>query len=304
MLRGAFHVNRRLIVGGVAVAFMFVAAPVLADDEVVAPSPPFSSAPAEEVAPAPPPPVSANQLAMPATAAAQPKANLAAATPTTMTATATPAEPARNTNANNNNNNNPPKSEKTEGEARDPNAGEHFRIGPLVGVGFPRPLAVEGLVKIERVIGIGAEYSFLPKVNLFGADTTFKAIAADVRVFPFKGAFFVGARAGRQWLDARTTVSVGQGGTTVGSFTETMEAATWFVNPRVGFLKTWDSGITLGIDAGVQFPINPTYERSGPATTAGAAANTGVDNTLRGVAGALGNNITPTIDMLRLGFMF
>ena len=155
-------------------------------------------------------------------------------------------------------------------------------------------------MKVEKVVGVGLEYSFLPRMHVANVDASFKALAADLRVFPFKGAFFIGARAGRQWLDARAILSAGQ----VGSFTETMAASTWFVNPRAGFLHTFDSGITVGVDAGVQLPIGPSYERAGRATDTGVAAQSGIDGTLVAVANALGNSTTPTIDLLRLGFLF
>jgi hypothetical protein len=137
-------------------------------------------------------------------------------------------------------------------------------------------------------------------MHVGNVDASFSAVAADLRVFPFKGAFFIGARGGRQWLDARAAFSAGQ----FGSFTETMAASTWFVNPRAGFLHTFDSGITVGIDAGVQLPVGATYERAGRATAAGLSAQAGVDGTLVAVANALGNKTTPTIDLLRLGFLF
>jgi len=177
---------------------------------------------------------------------------------------------------------------------------EHFRIGPLVGIGFPRPFAIEGFAKFERLVGVGLEYSFLPRTNVASVETSFKALAADLRIFPFKGAFFIGARGGRQWLSASTTISAGS----FGSFVESMDASTWFVNPRAGLLFTFKSGITLGIDAGVQIPIQPSYQRSGLATDAGLASQTGVDQTLVAVSNALGNSTTPTIDLLRLGFLF
>ncbi len=192
------------------------------------------------------------------------------------------------------------RSERGSSETREERPREHFRLGPIVGVGFPRPLAVEAFGKVERLVGVGFEYSFLPNITVLGADVGFKGAAADLRVFPFRGAFFIGARVGRQWLDAKTSISVAR----YGSFTETMEAATWFVNPRMGFLHTFDSGITVGVDAGVQLPINPTYERAGPATDLGLGNPNNINETLVSVAGALGNNVTPTLDLLRLGFLF
>jgi hypothetical protein len=174
---------------------------------------------------------------------------------------------------------------------------ERFRAGALAGVGFPRPFAIEGFAKIGGVVGLGVEYSFLPRMNVSGVETSFKAVAADLRLFPFKGGFFVGARAGRQWLDAKTTVSAGS--QTLA--TESMDASTWFVNPRIGFLHTFESGITIGIDAGVQIPIAASYSHVSSHRIPGA---TGSDETLRTVANTLGQQTTPTIDLLRVGFLF
>jgi hypothetical protein len=176
---------------------------------------------------------------------------------------------------------------------------DRLRVGALVGVGFPRPLAVEGFVKVNRRLAVGAEYSFLPRANLFGADTSFKAVAVDLRLFPFKNGFFVGVRGGRQWLDAKATASLAGAGE---SASEAMRASTWFVNPRLGFLHTFESGITVGLDAGVQIPVGAEYTR----TATGRAAGTQNDasETLRTAANVLGNKTTPTVDLLRVGFVF
>lgn len=177
---------------------------------------------------------------------------------------------------------------------------DHYRIGPLVGVGFPRPFAIEGFARLERLIGVGVEYSFLPRMNVMNVEASFAALAADLRLFPFRGAFFVGVRGGRQWLDAKATLSTGQ----LGSFSEAMSASTWFVNPRLGFLYTFESGVTVGVDAGVQIPIRPTLDRSGDATRAGIASQLDIDRAFLTAANGLGNRTTATIDLLRLGFLF
>lgn len=177
---------------------------------------------------------------------------------------------------------------------------ERLRVGPLVGLGFPRPIVVGVFAKVHRIVGFGAEYSSLPPMNVFGADTRFEALAVDLRVFPFKNAFFVGMRAGRQWLSARARISVQR----YGSFTESMDAATWFINPRAGFLHTFGSGITIGLDAGIQLPIAPSYERNGLATRAGLASEVEADSIVATVADLLGNSPTPTVDFLRSGILF
>ncbi len=175
---------------------------------------------------------------------------------------------------------------------------ERLRIGALAGVGFPRPLSIEAFAKVDRIVGLGVEYSFLPRTSLGGAEVGFKGIAADLRVFPFKNSFFIGARIGRQWLDAQATLGQGQ----AGSFTESMEAATWFVNPRIGVLHTFKGGVTVGMDAGVQIPVGASYSRAGRATDAGI--KTDADPMLETVAAVLGNKTTPTVDLLRVGFLF
>lgn len=176
---------------------------------------------------------------------------------------------------------------------RDPR--DRVRAGALVGVGFPRPIQVEAFVKLNRTIGVGAEYSFLPDATIFGADLAFKGAAADLRVFPFKNGVFVGLRAGRQWLDAKASVKVmGR------DITETASASTWFINPRIGVLHTTESGITVGMDIGVQIPIAAEYTRGG---NMGPAENQG-SQALRTAANALGNKLTPSVDLLRIGFVY
>lgn len=184
--------------------------------------------------------------------------------------------------------------------ARAPKRAEHVRIGPLIGLGFPRPFAVEAFGKIERLVGVGVEYSFLPEVSVASVDTSFRAIALDLRLFPLRGGFFIGARVGHQWLDAKTRVDAGR----YGSFRETMAAETWFLNPRIGVLHTFDSGITLGVDAGVQFPIDPAYERRGALADSGLTSGSEIEQALVTAADTLGNRTTATVDLLRIGFLF
>lgn len=172
---------------------------------------------------------------------------------------------------------------------------DHVRVGPLLGLGLPRPLAIEALVKIERVVGIGIEYSFLPKMNLFGVETAFYAVAADLRVFPFRGGFFLGLRAGYQRISAAATVDIAQ----LGSLTESAVAESTFVNPRLGFLWTWANGFTIGIDAGVQVPVSSSITSTIPTGLVVA-----VDDSMVKVANALGHSPVPTVDLLKIGFLF
>jgi hypothetical protein len=171
-----------------------------------------------------------------------------------------------------------------------------LRLGAVAGIGFPHPLAVEGLVKIDRVLALGVEYSFMPTATFGRVESSAWALAADARVFPFRNGFFLGVRGGRQVLTAQTTITVGG----LGSFPESARAEAWFVNPRVGFLWTWRSGFTVGIDAGVQLPLHATLTTTLPSQLAGSP----IDQMIASVTNAFGNGVTPTVDLLRVGFLF
>lgn len=185
-----------------------------------------------------------------------------------------------------------PAAEPTDRSDEDTDA---LRVGAVAGVGFPHPLAIEALIKVEGVLALGVEYSALPKTTIASVEASAWALAADARFFPFRNGFFIGVRGGRQVLKATATANLGA----LGTYQESGEANTWFVNPRIGFLWTWHNGFTVGIDAGVQIPIGPSLT-----TTLPAGLPPQVDNTIASVANTFGNGVTPTVDLLRIGFLF
>ncbi len=172
---------------------------------------------------------------------------------------------------------------------------DHVRVGALLGLGFPRPLSIQGLVKIERVVALGLEYGMMPNLKLGYVESSFWGVAADARVFPFRGAFFIGLRGGYQRMNATATVALGE----LGTFSESATAETWFLNPRMGFLWTFKPGLTVGLDAGVQLPVKTTFVNTLP-----TGVPTDINSTITGVANAFGHDIVPTVDLLRIGFLF
>lgn len=163
-----------------------------------------------------------------------------------------------------------------------------FHAGALIGVGFPRPIAVEGFAAWRWFV-LGAEYGSLPSLSIAGAKLSMWSASVDGRVFPFRGPFFVGLRAGRQVVNASVTVSaLGQ------SATGEVDVRSWFVNPRVGLLWTWNSGLALGLEAGVQIPVGTDVSSTIPS---------GVDDSATSVARTYGKSVIPSVDLLRVGFM-
>jgi hypothetical protein len=168
-------------------------------------------------------------------------------------------------------------------------APEHVRVGALAGLGFPRLLSVEAMVKLERIFGIGLEYGAMPSMTVYGVHTSFNALAADLRVFPLRGAFFLGLRAGHQTLSADIVDP---------TYAE-ISVDSWFINPRIGVLFTFRYGLSLGVEAGVQLPVSSSTTRAGS-----MSLDIPIVDSMAKVTTALGGGVLPTFDLLRIGFLF
>jgi hypothetical protein len=165
--------------------------------------------------------------------------------------------------------------------------GVHF--GVLGGVGFPRPLAVEGVLQFDRLILLGAEYSALPTTNFSGVEVSMWALAADARVFPMRNGFFVGLRVGKQHLGEQASITLAN----VGTLSAMNTADTTFINPRLGFLWNWHA-LAIGIDAGVQIPMLTTTASTLPAGVSAPSSATDLTHTFS-------QSVLPTVDLLRIG---
>ena len=88
----------------------------------------------------------------------------------------------------------------------------------------------------------------------------FNAFDADIRVFPFGGAFFLGSSFGRQSFKAAVTES-----TALGPQTGSVNLTTVYATPRLGYLWTFGPGIVLGVDAGVQLKLSNEQHVTMPA---------------------------------------
>ncbi len=178
-------------------------------------------------------------------------------------------------------------------DATSAKAKEHFRLGVLGSVGFPRPLSVEALFKVERAVALGVEYGTLPATRVLGMDLRYQSVAADIRIFPLQSSFYLGLRIGRQRVEGGTTVSLGSFAPT----TYTLTTETFFINPRIGFLYTSSSGLSAGIEAGLQFVSNHR-------TTSNLPSGVQVPEPLSSVMDTLGTKTLPTLSLLQLGLLF
>jgi hypothetical protein len=166
-----------------------------------------------------------------------------------------------------------------------------IRLGAFTGVGFPRPISVEGFIKIEKIIGFGVEYSLMPDLTIGGINAQFNAIMGDIRVFPLENGFFIGIGAGHQHLSAVSATALPS---QLGGGTPGVTVDTYILNPRIGYLSTWSWGMTLGIDVGLQIPLGATTTNTIPA---------GASPDPSGIANVFGKTVLPTVDLLRIGLL-
>jgi hypothetical protein len=165
-----------------------------------------------------------------------------------------------------------------------------LRAGVVAGVGLPRPFAAEALASFGGIVDVGLEYGFLPTVSIDSVQTDLWSLAGDLRIHPFRGAFFVGLLGGRQHLGARATLTMSG----IGSANEELGLSSWFLNPRVGFLWVTRFGLAFGFDAGVQVPLATSVSSSLPLSLVPSAQSR---------INALGGAVLPTLDLLRVGFV-
>jgi hypothetical protein len=189
----------------------------------------------------------------------------------------------------------PPPKEGEKSEPTKPAKAAPLGFGVLGGVGFPRPLSVEGLIKIDGMVLLGAEYSALPDSTFATVHVSLWAVAADARFFPGRGPFFVGLRAGRQHFTAGGSLTISGVGSYSGSYSGSESADTTFLNPQLGFL--WSLGpLAFGIDAGVQIPLSTSTSVSMP-------GGVPMPQAVLDVSRIVGSDVLPTIDLLRLGIV-
>lgn len=182
-----------------------------------------------------------------------------------------------------------------------------FRLGLLLGiVSVPRPVNIELFAKPNDWFGVGAGFSMIPQVEVSGIKGKMNAFNAVGRVFPFGGAFYVGAAAGLQNLDV-------EGSDTVENqeLTAKAEHSAFFVTPQVGWLWTWDSGFTVGLNVGVQVALTSTpevkvHDPSGAVVDPAALGPDAVEleDDVQKAATLFGKYPLPALDLFKLGFLF
>jgi hypothetical protein len=154
-----------------------------------------------------------------------------------------------------------------------------IRIGFLVGVGLPNLLNFGGTAKITRFLGGGINVGIIPTARLsYYGEATLSYQEYDIygRIYPFGGGFFLGAGVGYEQVRGtlRGNVDLAKYVTehmipagllppnyqlpTSVDYDARGSVRTMVLTPQLGYLHTFGSGFSIGIDVGAQIPIAPS----------------------------------------------
>lgn len=185
------------------------------------------------------------------------------------------------------------------------------------------------MLRIGRHLALGVDLGFTPstRISYYGeADITYQQFDIYARVFPFGNALFLGVGAGYETVNGSMSTSLDvspytseyPGLPSTLQITSTGSVKTLILSPEVGILHTFGSGLSLGLDAAVQFPIAPS-EVNYNASLTNVDTNTAQgqalyqtlytqflqpnDQKVRDTLAALGHSVIPRFH-LRLGWLF
>jgi hypothetical protein len=128
-----------------------------------------------------------------------------------------------------------------------------FAIGlKATVVGYPSFFRLGIESKYKDLLGLAVEYGFIPKIDLFTIAMSYSSFRLTPKIYPFKGAFFLGAALGYQHFT----------GTELEAFPPTFVTATYsslMVVPHLGWHWTHKDLLGVetfwGLELGAQFPF-------------------------------------------------
>lgn len=181
----------------------------------------------------------------------------------------------------------------------DPHRGElgAFRLGALASAGFPSAIAGQIVFKAADWVGATASYGATPALPIPVADDariSQRGFSATARVYPFRGAFFLGLGGGQSTM----TGEIAQSGSGVRA-QSSVRTRTAYVMPELGFLHRFAFGLAIGADVGLQVPVSSSSETTASANGSAVAAPAELRDAMR----SLGSTPIPVLNFLRLGYV-
>lgn len=172
-----------------------------------------------------------------------------------------------------------------------------------MALGFPHPLTV-GLDFLlpSKVFGfslIGGSYK--REEGDTNTDAEIRNMEIQARYHPGGEAFFLGLAVGSHVVTVTRTESI----LTIPVRGEA-EVQTTYLTPQLGWVKTWDSGLSVGFQLGWLIPGNPTtsFESDAPWLIMLTPDYADLEREVKEQGDDLGGRSLPFLTLLRVGWMF
>ncbi len=166
-------------------------------------------------------------------------------------------------------------------------------FGPRLTIGFIQPATVGIEAKYANLVGLSVDYGFVPEFTLPSSTVSVKWSSWNVgaKVFPFRGAFFLGATLGGRSFTGKNADPSGTAEVTVSST---------YVAPELGWRWVARSGLFFGMEFGWQFVLSYTAEGK----LNGVPAPPDVNKSLHDAAKFIGEQGLPQVGLFTVGYLF
>ena len=176
------------------------------------------------------------------------------------------------------------------------------RVGPTVGIGAPDGMRFGLFTTYRGLLGLGGALSTVPTVGIGTVQASRLSGEGFFRIHPFRGAFFAGVAGGVARTEgASSQLAVASVATSrVDLHTQ---ATVVYVAPHVGFRWMLSFGMTVGFDAGVEFPVasnGPTYDATHGTETEQVQGKGAIAKAMTFAA----NKPVPVLHLLEIGYAF
>ena len=175
-------------------------------------------------------------------------------------------------------------------------------FGPSVGIlGIPQPFQFALQLKYSDWLGGQVTYLYLPDLTISNVKVGLTGYDARLRLFPFRGAFYIGAAVvGKQKIKGSKTQTIS--GVPV---TANVEVESKFLTPQLGWRWQWHSGFFMGLDLGWQLNrnANTTVTTDAPTIVQAQPDYTTLVNDVKKIGNDYGNKALPSFTLLQFGFM-
>ena len=144
----------------------------------------------------------------------------------------------------------------------------------------------------------------LPTISAQDVSAHTESIDGSLRLYPFRGAFFLGCGLGARRMSASINNQsfTYQGASGVGQGTMTVN--TTFIDPRLGFLKRFDGGFSLGMDVALEVPVDGNVNASISGVAGGKQVSVAPPQKVLDAGNTVKGTVIPVVHLLQLGYVF